>query len=246
MLTTSSIFGPDWMLAGNALRFEDEALGFTKGVKPGAPGSLTHAENVLSDRLSRSESATSAQKETDWSQLLRDYVAAEQSSADKQMAFQRESQQEQQRFNAEQAALDRAFQQASADKQMAYAERMSNTQYQRAVADMRKAGINPILLARNFSGSSPQGTSAGGAVASSAMAQGSKADISGVLGAYLSSLVSSSNAAANVGATDRRTTSSTIASIAGSLISAIASIAGVYLLTRSPVKTSKPIGFRMR
>lgn len=243
MLTTSTIFGPDWALAGNTLQQADDAIGFTKGYKPGTRASLEHVENVLSDRLSRSESATSAQKATDWSQLLRDYVAAEQSSADKQMAFQRESQQEQQRFNAEQAALDRAFQQASADKQMAYAERMSNTQYQRAVADMRKAGINPILLARNFSGSSPQGTAASGAVASSAMAQGSKADISGVLGSYLSSLVSSSNAAANVGATNRRTTSSTVASIVGSLISAVASIAGIYLMTRTPVKTSGRIGF---
>lgn len=243
MLTTTNIFGPDFALAGNALHYQDEFMGLSKGVKPGTPAALTHAENVLSDRLSRSESATSAEKATDWSQLLRDYVAAEQSSADKQMAFQRESQLEQQRFNAEQAALDRAFQQASADKQMAYAERMSNTQYQRAVADMRKAGINPILLARNFSGSSPQGVAASGAVASSAMSQGSKADISGVLGSYLSSLVSSTNAAANVGATDRRTTSSTIATIAGSLISAIASIAGVYLLTRTPVKTSGRIGF---
>lgn len=239
MLTTSSIFGPDFALVGNALRYQDEALGVTKGIKPGSSAAVTHAENVLSDRLSRSESVTSAQKATDWSQLLRDYIAAEQSSADKQMAYQRESQQEQQRFNAEQAALDRAFQQSSADKQMAFAERMSNTQYQRAVDDMRKAGINPILLARNFSGSAPQGTAASGAMASSAATYGSKADISGVLGSYLSAMAS----AANVGAMDRRTTSSTVASVVGSLVSAIASIAGIYLMTRTPVKSGRKIGF---
>lgn len=89
------------------------------------------------------------------------------------------------RYNEEQARLDREFQQSSADKAMAFEaeeakklrdwqEMLSNTQYQRAVADLRKAGLNPILVAQHLSGAStPSGSSASGVSSS-----GSRASIS--------------------------------------------------------------------
>ncbi|QKI28942.1 VP2 [Kummerowia striata gokushovirus] len=47
----------------------------------------------------------------------------------------------------------------SAREQMAYQERMSNSAYQRAMEDMRKSGLNPMLAFSQGGASSPNGAS---------------------------------------------------------------------------------------
>lgn len=74
---------------------------------------------------------------------------------------------EAQDFNAQQAAINRQFQAEQAQHQMNVQEDWSNTSYQRAVGDLQKAGLNPMLAYQHGGASTPSGASGSGSAASS-------------------------------------------------------------------------------
>lgn len=98
--------------------------------------------------------STNSNVDVDWESLLNNFMNNYQSATDKANAISRENAQKQ---------MD--FQREMAQAQMDFQREMSNTSYQRAVKDMEAAGLNPLMLYGSMGNgaSTPSGSSASGA-----------------------------------------------------------------------------------
>lgn len=69
-------------------------------------------------------------------------------------------------FNAQQASLNRQFQSDQAEQNREYMTAMSGSSYQRAVGDLKAAGLNPMLAYQQGGASTPSSSAPSGSAAS--------------------------------------------------------------------------------